>query len=282
MDNFYVNNKSYYERNAERYELASWYYFNKYKEKAVRKELKICIDSLTEGSNLKVLELGPGTGYLLGKLLEITNREVNYTGFDHSENMSSILKQRHEKKCSSFKIINQSVTAENLRKYIDKEESYDLILGSSILTHLLDYDQVVETLAGFLKETGVIYFVREPIHRNEVEEPCLISNIFERFYHLVYLIMMRQWVVKIFWPKKLKAENVTKIAPHMFKDGISMVPFQKLCKERYFMLFKRKYNRRPSSFMSFLENKWLSRFRKDIYGNTLFSIALQRLNSKKK
>jgi len=41
-------------------------------------------------------------------------------------------------------------------------------------------------------------------------------------------------------------------------------------------LFHRKYNRRATAFMSYLENKWLKKLRKDIFKNTLFSIGMQK------
>jgi len=276
VENFYQNNKEYYERNAQQYEKASWYYFNAYKNNEVKRELHICLGKLRHLPEIRILEIGPGTGYLLHKIVEIGKKNLIYTGVDHSQKMSEILKGRHAGNFSQFTLINETVTAATLNKLFPPN-SFDLVLGSSILTHLLDYEDVVKTLLGLLKPGGVAYFVREPLHQDEVVPAGWWPDRMEAFYRSVYGLLMKKRVRKLLWPGKVQAEDVTKVAPHMFAQGIATRVFREAVANRDFsILFHRKYNRRATAFMSYLENKWLKKLRKDIFKNTLFSIGLQK------
>ena len=189
-----------------------------------------------------------------------------------------MLREGYEKSLFSFNIINQTVNAQTIQTLF-KDAKFDLIMGSSILHHLLDYDQVIEALSEMLTDNGVMYFVREPIHRNECQPSNTITNFLERFYHFVNALLMSTKVRKYFWPNKIKAEDSSSIAYHMYKEGISTAVFKKLTQQNFSIIFMRKYNRRVSSFLSYLENAWLGSLRKDIFGNTLFSICLQKSHS---
>lgn len=271
---FYDINKAYYERNAERYETASWYFFNKYKSNSVSNELERCLYFMRDKPVIQILEIGPGSGYLLEKILSIRKGDIHYTGIEHSKNMSKILADRFSNSCKSFEVINKSVSVEQLREVL-KEKKFDFIIGSSILHHLPDYDKVVETLAEKLDERGIIYFVREPIHKDESEISGFLVSLLEKLYEGINNIMMSSSIRKLLWPNKVKAEDAKEIALHMFTDGVSISIFKQLAQQDFSILFIRKYNRRVSSFFSYLENKWLGELRKDIFGNTLFSIAIQ-------
>ena len=50
-NDFYINNKKYYNKNAFKYENASWYYFNKFKYFALRRDLKLIYSSLKKKKN---------------------------------------------------------------------------------------------------------------------------------------------------------------------------------------------------------------------------------------
>ena len=69
MSDSYTLNKEYYDRNASNYEKSSWYFYNKYKDNSVKKEIELILN-LTKKKHLKILEFGPGTGYLLSKIVE--------------------------------------------------------------------------------------------------------------------------------------------------------------------------------------------------------------------
>jgi len=271
----YAANKAYYERNAGRYEAASWYYFNRYKATAVRGEIRHCVSLLIGRPALRVLEIGPGTGYLLGFLLEEAALPIRYTGIEHSTEMTRILTSRHAARCTEFSVISGSVTA-GLLDNMHGAGEFDLVLGSSILHHLPDYEDVVRSLAGLIAPGGLMYFVREPIHRDECATPGVLSRVSEYCFRKADGLLMTPVVRKRLWPAKVKAEDASAIAIQMFRDGVTTRIFRGLENGGFRRIAYRRYNRRVSSFFSFLENKWCAPLRKDIFGNTLYSICLQK------
>jgi ubiquinone/menaquinone biosynthesis C-methylase UbiE len=275
METIYEKNIKYYERNARKYEDSSWYFLNKYKNKTLRKELKQCIKYINKDC-LSVLEIGPGTGYLLNKLLNIKNMNYKYTAIEHSTEMLKILEERYKNKLNNIEILNASVSVEYVVDHLAGRK-FDLIIGSSILHHLPDYDGIINELARLLNLNGVIYFVREPINKYECANAKIYINIFNYIYESINAFFLKPEIKRILWPKKEKQEDTKEIAVHMFKEGISVKSFLDLCKMNYRLIVFRKYNRRASSFFSFVENKWFKWTRKDIFGNTLFAIGIQKI-----
>lgn len=102
------------------------------------------------------------------------------------------------------------------------------------------------------------------------------GHLLERCFAGLNAILFMPAIRNRLWPGKVKAKDASGIAIHMYRDGVSMKVFDGLTRGAYSPLFKRKYNRRLSGWLSSLENKWLSRLRKDVYGNTLFAIAIQK------
>lgn len=259
----YGGNIGYYDRNAGRYESASRYFLNKYKDNVLREELEKCV-ALTGRNQLAVLEIGPGTGYLLGKLVKIKGASYNYTGVEHSSEMTKILLSRFKYRVRNLRVLEASVSV----KYLEENligNKYDLILGSSILHQLPDHEEVVKKLSRMLNVNGVMYFVREPVHKRE----CAGSTKWRRRANGVY-----EYVDSFL----SKPENAKRMDFHVCREGVSRKPFMDLCEAGYRLAIYRKYNRRASSFMSYVENRWLGRTRIDICGNTMFSIGIQRLD----
>ncbi|HXX63561.1 MAG TPA: class I SAM-dependent methyltransferase [Bacteroidota bacterium] len=275
LDDLYTASKGYYDRNASRYEAASWYYFNGYKTAAVRKEINKCLALLSGKREIRVLEIGPGTGYLLRFLLERAGAQINYTGIEHSEAMREILSARYASLCRSFTLMSESVTPALIEGMPDSAR-FDLVLGSSILHHLPDYEGVVRALAHRVLPGGVLYMVREPIHRNECATPSFLAACLERLFSVSNELLMSNPVRRRLWPGKVKAEDASAIILHMMKDGVSTSVFTELKAIGFCLVSLRKYNRRVSTLLSFAENAWLRRLRKDIYGNTLLAVCMRR------
>lgn len=274
-DRFYTGNKTYYDRNASRYEASSWYFFNRYKDDAVTSEIRRCLTVLRGCNRLSVLEIGPGTGYLLGKLIKLCPLPIHYTGIEHSSEMAKIVRARYADRCASISLLNETVTDPKLADLLEGK-SYHLIMGSSILHHLLDYGQIVRKLAAHLKSGGVLYFVREPIHKSECEKSSFGKNIISKVYDLIDRLYLTPFSRGMLFPSKIKAEDASQVAFHMFKEGVGASVFYELIPSGYDVVFERRYNRRASSFFSLVENKWLKGLRKDIFRNTLFSICIRR------
>ena len=268
-------NQAYYERNATRYEAGSWYYFNGYKSRAVSCELRRCIGLLAHRRDIEVLEIGPGTGYLLGKLLAATSTPIRYTCVEHAEAMADILHCRYATDCESMRVIKESISGERCRELFS-ERRFDLILGGSILHHLPDYHQVVAALSNLVRDGGVMYFVREPLHRDDCAPSGLLRDVLSGIFGAIHNVLMMPAIRKLLWPRKVRAENARNVAIHMFRDGVSLRPFREITEDGFFVVFHRRYNRRVSTLLSYLDNVWLAKFRKDIFSNTLFSIGLQK------
>lgn len=272
---FYKANSAYYDRNAERYEAASWYHLNRFKDQMVEQDFRAMAACWPEGP-LDVLEIGPGTGYLLEKILRYAKGPVAYTGVEHSEKIGAILRARHSANCASFTLLHESVTADILPAQLNGRY-YDLIAGSSILHHLPDYPDIVEILARALKPGGILYFNREPLHEDECAASSPFSTVWDKICAGLSDRMIRSPLPRLLYPQKVKAESANNIAPLMFAEGISQTPFDNLVQSgEYELLLLRKYNRRFTAFLSRVENSWAARWRKDVFGNTMFAIALRR------
>lgn len=261
MESGYRKNIAYYDRNAGRYEGASPYFRNKYKDSALREELERCV-ALTGRNQLAVLEIGAGTGYLLSKLVRIKGASYNYTGVEHSPEMTKILLSRYKYRVRNLKVLEASVSVEYLEENLVGNK-YDLIIGGSILHQLPDYEEVVRKLSSMLKVNGVMYFAREPIHKRE----CAGFTRWQRRMNGVC-----EWIDSVL----AKPEKAKRMDFQVCREGVSRKPFMDLCEADHRRVIYRKYNRRASSLVSYLENRWFRRSRMDVYENTMFSIGIQR------
>jgi len=262
----YGKNIDYHDRIAGRYDGSSRHFLNKYEDVALQEELERCI-GLTGKNQLAVLEIGPGTGYLLSKLVKIKGASYNYTGVEHSSEITKILLSRYKYRVRNIKVLEASVSV----RYIDENligNKYDLILGGSILHQLPDYEEVVGKLSWMLNGNGVMYFAREPMHKRECAGSGKWQDRAKGIYEYVDSMVSK--------PEDTKNPDF-----YMSREGVSKKPFMVLCEADYKLVIYRKYNRRSSSFMSLLENKWLKRSRTDVHGNTMFSIGIQRQDRKR-
>ena len=274
-DDLYAASKDYYNRNAGSYEASSWYFLNRYKDAMVTREIRTCLALIGTREKLKVLEFGPGTGYLLSKLARYSTSPIQFTGFEHSLEMQTIIKERWMKSCECM-TFHDSVTESALER-IKGQQRFDLVIGSSILHHLPDYEGVVRNGALLLERGGVMYFVREPLHRTECLQDGVVCRMTDCCYRTIGRLLLSPGVKRVLWPRKTKAEDSEIVGVHMYKDGISTLPFRALEQDGFSIAFFRKYNRRPSSMLSRCDNSWLRTFRRDVFGNTLFAIGIVRL-----
>ena len=270
---FYTLNKEYYNKNAIYYENSSWYYFNKYKSYALKKDLQKIIKNFSKEIN--ILEIGPGTGYLLDHL-NFSKKKIQYLGIDHSSQMTKFLIKKYKKKYHKFKILNLSLKSNNTTKIL-KKKKFDLILGSSILHHFPKYEIVINKLFEHLNDNGIMYFNREPLGKSDCIKPKIYQKIFSSLIAIMSNLILSSFIKKILYPKKIKAANAKNIAIHMFKNGVSLKPFKKLKSKGCKIIIFRKYNRRITSFLMNMENNILSNFKSDIFGNTMFAISLKKV-----
>ena len=198
---FYNLNKQYYEKNAIFYENSSWYFFNKYKSYALKKDLQKIIKNFNKEIN--ILEIGPGTGYLLDHLNFSERKKIQYLGIDHSKQMTKFLIKKYKKKYHKFKILNLSLKSNNITKIL-KKKKFDLILGSSVLHHFPKYEIVINKLFKHLNNNGIMYFNREPLGKSDCIKPKMYQKIFSGLITIISNLILNSFIKKILYPKKLK------------------------------------------------------------------------------
>lgn len=103
-----------------------------------------------------IAEIGCGTGLLTVGLLnecKIDNALIT----DISPQMLKICKERVESLCNYEKEKINYATYSG-KEEIFEEEAYDLIIGNSVLHHVLDYNNVLSTVRKALKKNGLAIF----------------------------------------------------------------------------------------------------------------------------
>ncbi|OPJ62859.1 class I SAM-dependent DNA methyltransferase [Clostridium oryzae] len=138
-------------------------------------------------SNLKLLDLGCGTGLELKEIFKI-NPTVNVTGIDLSKKMLAKLKEKYEEKQEQISLINES--------YVDIEygkEAYGAVVSVETLHHfahqekLKIYKKIYDSLidGGVYVETDYVAKDQEyeDYFFNELKRIKEENKITEGFYH---------------------------------------------------------------------------------------------------
>jgi 2-polyprenyl-3-methyl-5-hydroxy-6-metoxy-1,4-benzoquinol methylase len=101
---------------------------------------------LLVGSNKKVLEIGPATGYVTK---ELQKRGCRVTCIESNQKMALIAKKFCEE------MIIENVEQMNLSMILGKKK-FDVILLGEILEHLIEPEKVLKKLTKFLKTSGYV------------------------------------------------------------------------------------------------------------------------------
>lgn len=158
-------NKNVHSKEAEYYDLIHTEIFNSYEQKRVNNKLSHILDGF--GKNARILEIGAGTGNLTQKLVQKGFK--NITCIDISSEMLKIMKRKINSE-------NISTIVTDVDYFLHKNKfNYDIILISSVLHHLPDYENTLNDLKKVLRSNGVIYITHEPFKHN------LDKNIFYKF-----------------------------------------------------------------------------------------------------
>lgn len=105
---------------------------------------------LTKKNNLKILEIGCGTGLLGSQFVEETNK---LTGLDTSKGMLEVFDQKFSDNKNVHSIL-LNLEEENLN-----ESGFDLIISSMAFHHLKDPEAMIVKLKKMLSEDGVIAII---------------------------------------------------------------------------------------------------------------------------
>jgi ubiquinone/menaquinone biosynthesis C-methylase UbiE len=112
---------------------------------------KEIIKNLNLKSNLKILDVACGTGFLIKKLLE-TNSKIEITGIDISKEMIAIAKKRFEN--------NKNVTLikANAEKF-EVKDKFNIIIFNSAMHYIKDIEDLIVKLRQLLSSNGYLIIV---------------------------------------------------------------------------------------------------------------------------
>ncbi|MBI4619834.1 MAG: class I SAM-dependent methyltransferase [Desulfobacterales bacterium] len=132
--------------------------FNWYHNAKSWDDINFLFDLMDSRTDLRVLDLGCGTGFLTTKMLQ--KQKADIIAVDLSKDMLMQL----EKKLSSFPqgrvaLINKEATA-----FLQGDNTrYDLITASAFLHHLTDIKELLDLAIKNLKPNGLFYIAYEPL-----------------------------------------------------------------------------------------------------------------------
>jgi len=134
------------------------------------------IDKLVINNSKNALDIGAGSGNLTGKLLRMG---YNVTAVDISAEMCVILRKKYDMYIKNEKLIIINSPIEDLSFGAGK---FDLITCYSVLHHLPNYIDALQSLLVFLKKGGVIYIDHEASPFYWRTEPSSLANLVKGIY----------------------------------------------------------------------------------------------------
>lgn len=138
----------------------------KYSLGPTRKEvLKIVLPLLEKNSQVKILDIGCGTGQLIGELSRV-NASVNYLGIDVSENMIKIAKTDNEGENIKFKVCA-------IEKFETKEK-FDIVLCTHAFPYFPDKENILKKIAALCNKNAAVVIVNSST--NTIKD--LVINFF--------------------------------------------------------------------------------------------------------
>lgn len=266
-----IANKNFYDRYASDYDDFQWYFKNSYEQRMWWREIKFICQHLTKEP--EVLDIGCGTGNLTLKFLHLGCQVV---GMDISQNILDVLDSKvPDVSRNRIQLVNME-----LHQFVNESrDKYDVVALCSVLHHIPDYDNFIDMIYPLVKPNGYIYITREPVSKNELTSP----NILSKLTHEV-IGWSQDCVInvgsRLGLYHKTKAPDHTLAAYHYSKEGVSQQSLLKSCqKYNISVIFNRRYNRRRMTLFSYIDNVLLGCFRLDRFQYTWFSMLLQRKES---
>ena len=123
----------------------------KYSLGPTRREVKkIILPLLEENKELKILDIGCGTGQLINEISELYN-DVNYLGIDVAENMIEIARKSNKNKNIKFK--NSSIES------FESNEKYDIIICTHAFPYFPNKQEMIKKMAELCNEKGQVIIV---------------------------------------------------------------------------------------------------------------------------
>jgi ubiquinone/menaquinone biosynthesis C-methylase UbiE len=168
--------------------------------KLYREKQKKIIAQYLNKINIKVLDIGCGTGYVSKMMVDI-NPNINIDAVDFDE---MIIEAKKRNSHNNIHYISSS--AEN---YYDKDKQYDLVLSSGCFSAIRDIEKLekaIHNTALMTKNNGIVLMI-DPFHKwNYLARVKYNSKDVEKYMNSLGFKLMEKSGV-IFWPYRDKYAN---------------------------------------------------------------------------
>ena len=182
----------------------------KYSLGPTRREVKkIVLPLLEKNKELKILDIGCGTGQLIKEISD-QYKMVNYLGIDVAENMIDIAKKNNKGKNIKFK--TSSIET------FESADKYDIIICTHAFPYFPNKEDMIKKMAGLCNKKGQVIIVNSST--NSLKD--LIINFFLKATTSKAKYLSIDEMKKLFKTEKLKVKNIEIIRERFYMPTIAL------------------------------------------------------------
>ena len=182
----------------------------KYSLGPTRREVKkIVLPLLEKNKELKILDIGCGTGQLIKEISD-QYKMVNYLGIDVAENMIDIAKKNNKGKNIKFK--TSSIET------FESADKYDIIICTHAFPYFPNKEDMIKKMAGLCNKKGQVLLVNSST--NSLKD--LIINFFLKSTTSKAKYLSIDEMKKLFKTAKLKVKNIGIIRERFYMPTIAL------------------------------------------------------------
>ena len=182
----------------------------KYSLGPTRREVKkIVLPLLEKNKELKILDIGCGTGQLIKEISEHYNK-VNYLGIDVAENMIEVAKKNNKGKNVKFK--TSSIES------FENNDKYDIIICTHAFPYFPNKQEMIKKMAGLCNKKGQVIIVNSST--NSLKD--LIINFFLKATTSKAKYLSIDEMKKLFKSAKLKVKKIEVIRERFYMPTIAL------------------------------------------------------------
>ena len=182
----------------------------KYSLGPTRREVKkIVLPLLEKNKELKILDIGCGTGQLIKEISD-QYKMVNYLGIDVAENMIDIAKKNNKGKNIKFK--TSSIET------FESADKYDIIICTHAFPYFPNKEDMIKKMAGLCNKKGQVIIVNSST--NSLKD--LIINFFLKATTSKAKYLSIDEMKKLFKTAKLKVKNIEIIRERFYMPTIAL------------------------------------------------------------
>lgn len=182
----------------------------KYSLGPTRREVKkIVLPLLEKNKELKILDIGCGTGQLIKEISDHYNK-VNYLGIDVAENMIEVAKKNNKGKNVKFK--TSSIES------FENNDKYDIIICTHAFPYFPNKQEMIKKMAGLCNKKGQVIIVNSST--NSLKD--LIINFFLKATTSKAKYLSIDEMKNLFKSAKLKVKKIEVIRERFYMPTIAL------------------------------------------------------------